>query len=161
MRSQNWEAFSSGKQAISLYLLEFWVHALDKIVHGGEWQCQWTERQRKGRGSYHHHTRNVPPGHAQCPTFAMSQCPHCPPVCSVASSRAANTSRICVKLRIYALDREDRQLAKAAPFLKKVGVPPCLKRKLAASPRFSTDWLPTWTQRDKRRRTLSMNWRNI
>ena len=54
------------------------------------------------------------------------------------SSRAASTSRICVKSRIYALGRRDTNLpfrngavfAERAP-LQRVGVPPRLRRKLA------------------------------
>ena len=62
-------------------------------------------------------------------------------------ARAANASRICVKSRIYGLDREGHQLAKTAPFLKKSKLLSLLpKRKFATSHRFSTYWLPDWTE---------------
>ena len=37
-----------------------------KNVNGDEWQCHTAERRR--RGHYHHHTRNVSSGWARCPT---------------------------------------------------------------------------------------------
>ena len=69
------------------------------------------------------------------PKYAARACSACKVVCSYTSSRAANNSRISIKSRNYNWDRDRNQLTRAAPFPKKVGIPPAWN----ANSRFYTD----------------------